>query len=132
MSWNIRPNMALFFEFDKEELALAVAENADDGSMTFAIFHKINGMFYAIPPFILDNLTNELILSKGTVSQFLEFYLPTATELLQNYFGLINQPPQITNKPACVGWDLAKAVVFDSKALEFVLDSARPLPHVPV
>ena len=48
---------------------------------------------------------------------------------LARYLGAMIPRPDLSDKPACVGYDLALDVVFDPATLSFALNKTPPLSH---
>lgn len=136
MSWKIDHGNALFFSVPGDvAMALALAENTDDGSRSLGLFHQVGGVWAAIPPFIYDGVTDAYVGSfgpsgsGGTVAQFLEAQMPLASQHLQAYLGNAIIKPDPASKTDCAAWDIAKAVTVDVGSGTFTLSPARPLPH---
>lgn len=114
------------FKLDGESYCLGVAED-DLGMCVVAIYKSVGGQWIAQTPVLQDNVRSSEIMDYGSVSGYLNWLLPKASEFLRNR--MIPPKPNQADKPACVGYDLALDVDFDPDTMSFALNKQPPLSH---
>lgn len=114
------------FKFQGVDYCLGVA--TDDDIWTLTLFYQMAGQWMGIGPYLHDGMTNEDIMSHGSVSAYIEAMLPRAAAMLQKHIALPDKPDHV-NKPACVAYDLALDVEFNPDTMTFALNKAPPLSH---
>lgn len=133
MAYPVGRSNSVQFRIDDERLAFAVVP--DDFGYCFGLFRLTDSMGWICPVFDEENgmlewnLTNEKIMSHGSVAKFIESQFPVMQAKLSRYVGATLIRPDFNNKPACVGYDLALDVNFDAKTLAFSLNKEPPLSH---
>lgn len=114
------------FKLDSESYCLGVAED-DLGMRVVAIYKNVGGQWVALTPVLQDNVQCSEIMDYGSVSGYLNWLLPRASEFLRNR--MIAPKPEPSDKIACVGYDLALDVDFNPDTMSFALNKQPPLSH---
>ena len=132
MAYAVSKSNSIQFVVDDEKLCFAVVP--DDFGPIFGLF-RLTDQGWTCPVFgdengAIDwNLTNEKIMSYGTVAEFIKAQFPVMQGKLQRYIGATLTKPDESNKPACVGYDFALDVKYDPVAQSFSLNKEPPLSH---
>lgn len=126
MGYEVTHSNSLQFVIDGEKYALACVMQEEE-TYGLSIFRQDPDGWKCVPPFLRDGLSNEEIMSYGSVAGYLQYMLPLASKKLQGMFA--NQRPDHANKPECVGYDLSKDVAIDLTTLTFSLNKQPPLSH---
>jgi hypothetical protein len=133
MSYNISKGNSIQFEIDGEKLAFGTPN--DDFGWYFGLFKFSEATGWNCPVWgatnglIDSNLTNDKIMSYGSVSNYILARFPLMQEKLQSYLGAVIPCPDDNNKPECVGYDMHYDVNFNPADLSFALNKPTPLSH---
>lgn len=133
MAYSVSKSNSIQFKVGDEKLAFAVVP--DDFGYIFGLFKNTDAQGWICPVFGEENgafdwnLTNETIMTHGSVSAFMLAQFPVMQAKLSRYVGAALVKPDEKNKPACVGYDLALDVAFDPVTLSFKLNKEPPLSH---
>ena len=133
MGYAVSKGNSIQFTVDGEKLAFAVVNDEYSGYI-LGLFKQVNGEWQC-PVWdngngiIDEGMTSEFIMRYGSVANFIMTRLPVMHDKLAKYLGHDVPKPDQSNKPECVGYDLAKDVDFDPVNLAFTLNKEPPLSH---
>lgn len=131
MSYAVTSSNSLQFTAHGRKLAVGVVY--DDGPYVFGLFHQMADGSWQIPVgqdwngIVDSSLTTAKVMSYGTVYGFISQHFAALEDKIQRYFAATK--PDFTDKPACVGYDLALDVEFDPATGKFSFLRNPPLSH---
>ncbi len=133
MAYTVRPEEGLKFTFEGQQYALAVelpGGNEEDADYVVAIYRKVSDGWNIVPPVLDTWLRDEEIMAHGSVANYMKnVLLPAATARIREILRPTIPKPDVNDKAACVGYDLALDVDFDPETLTFRLNKEPPLSH---
>ena len=129
MGWPVNSSNSKQFTIAGEKYALAMVRNVDLDDLYWLAVCKWNGSEWLNIGLVERSVTNETIMAAGHVAEYILSRLALANQVLAE--ALKPQKPDIADKGACVGYDLAfpGCVAWDPETQTFVLTMTPPLPH---
>lgn len=128
--WDVNNSNAYEFDYQQNRYALAIVLNAEgDGNYWFMIA-KLEGSDWLLKVILERDLTSEMILSHGSIYNFLMDRMPDITRELRDYL-LPVKPTDPNDKPANAGYDLSfpGCMTFDPLTIDLEQTCSPPLPH---
>lgn len=134
MAYPVYKGNSVQFVAGDEKLAFAVVLDYDLAMYSFGLFRStpqgwLCPVFGEENGFIEQNLTNDKVMAFGSVANYMKAQFPVMQGKLARYLGASIPKPDQSDKPACVGYDLALDVVYNPASGTFSLNKEPPLSH---
>lgn len=126
MAYDVNISNSKQFVLNDTKYAVAMVPDEEWG-YALGLFQSTAAGWNCIPPMIQTFVDNDAVLAKGSVSGYINSMLPAINDRIKLLLAV--KKPDVTNKPACVGYDFSLDLDFDKDNLAVKLNKQPPLSH---